>query len=306
MTIPKINSAHGSDTRNIINAVIDSINAQGKSIQDLVAKGQLTPTQYATLIQSVNGLISKGNVSVYDIDKNLGGLDASFFDKEFLEDLSGGNINTTILNDGSVIRRKIGDGAVTPEKTSFSKTTVVSGNLYNKKTTEPSKILSADTGEALDNTNYYTTDYIEVEESTRYTSSANSRFAEYDKNKQFIQLTANVSSITTSANAKYIRASVTNAVSNYYFSKGSTALRDDYKEETEILNLNISESFSDKLRFATSTPGANLVTNGNFTSEDTWRFGVNTQRSISGNEVTVTSYDTGAAQVFKKIGRAHV
>src|SRR5699024_2240986 len=70
---------------------------------------------------------------------------------------------------------------------------------------------------------------------------------------------------------------------------------------TEILNLNISESFSDKLRIATSTPGTNLVTNGNFISEDTWRFGVNTQYSISGNEVTITSYDTGAAQVFKTI-----
>lgn len=71
MVIPKINSAHGSDTRNIINRAIDSINTQGKSIQDLVAKGQLTPTQYATLIQSVNGLISKGNVKLDDLDPEV-------------------------------------------------------------------------------------------------------------------------------------------------------------------------------------------------------------------------------------------
>ena len=71
MAIPKINSAHGSDTRNIINAAIDLINAQGKSIQDLVAEGQLTPEQYAELIQTVNGMVKSGQIDKSDLSLNL-------------------------------------------------------------------------------------------------------------------------------------------------------------------------------------------------------------------------------------------
>ena len=68
MTVPKINSSHGSDTRNVLNRAIDSINVQGKSIQNLVAKGQLTPTQYAELLREVNSLIAKGEVKLDDLD----------------------------------------------------------------------------------------------------------------------------------------------------------------------------------------------------------------------------------------------
>ena len=69
--LPKINSSHGSETRNIINAAIDSINAQGKSIQDLVAEGQLTPTQYAELLRNVNNLLKNGDVDKYALSESL-------------------------------------------------------------------------------------------------------------------------------------------------------------------------------------------------------------------------------------------
>ena len=60
MVIPKINSAHGSDTRNILNRAIDLINAQGESIQDLVAEGQLTPEQYAELLKIIHNTVDSG------------------------------------------------------------------------------------------------------------------------------------------------------------------------------------------------------------------------------------------------------
>ena len=71
MVIPKINSAHGSDTRNILNRVIDLINAQGKSIQDLVAEGQLTEEQYGNLLTTINGLLKSGEVGEYDLTPEL-------------------------------------------------------------------------------------------------------------------------------------------------------------------------------------------------------------------------------------------
>ena len=100
MTVPKINSSHGSETRNIINAAIDSINVQGKSIQNLVAKGQLTPTQYATLIETINGLVSKGEINLDDLSADV------------LEKLNESDPTFSLL---SIPR----DGSVTPRKTSF-------------------------------------------------------------------------------------------------------------------------------------------------------------------------------------------
>ena len=69
--LPKINSSHGSETRNIINAAIDAINVQGKSIQDLVAEGQLTEEQYSNLINTVNGMLKSGEVGEYDLTPEL-------------------------------------------------------------------------------------------------------------------------------------------------------------------------------------------------------------------------------------------
>ena len=129
MVVPKINSSHGSETRNIINATIDSTNAQGKAIQDLVAKGQLTPTQYATLIKSVNGLIAKGEVSPLDINKNLGKFDASYFSNAFLDELNKGVIDATKLLPRSVTNEILADKSVDAKKADFIKE---SENLFNK------------------------------------------------------------------------------------------------------------------------------------------------------------------------------
>ena len=69
--IKHVNSVVDREFRNRINQLIDSINAQGKSIQDLVAEGQLTPTQYAELIKDVNGLLKSGEVKKYDLGSEL-------------------------------------------------------------------------------------------------------------------------------------------------------------------------------------------------------------------------------------------
>ena len=129
--IPKINSAHGSDTRNIINRTIDSVNAQGKSIQDLVAKGQLTPTQYATLLKAINGLVSSGEISIEDIDKNNFKMDGSFFTTEFKKELANGVINTTVLLPESVTNLEVASKAVSPNKTTFLKRKDNPKNLFD-------------------------------------------------------------------------------------------------------------------------------------------------------------------------------
>lgn len=123
MVIPKINSAHGSDTRNIINAAIDLINTQGKTIQDLVAEGQLTPTQYAQLISIVNGNVSKGSITAADIDKNNFKIDQTFLDESLLEQITGDAPINAVPADNSLTTNKFVDKAVTPEKVSFMEST---------------------------------------------------------------------------------------------------------------------------------------------------------------------------------------
>src|SRR5699024_3315260 len=87
--VPNINNAHGPGTRNIINRAIDVLNQLAITTQDLVAKGQLTPEQYTQLIQSVNGLIAKGELSVHDFDLNKGKITESMIAESLLKIISG-------------------------------------------------------------------------------------------------------------------------------------------------------------------------------------------------------------------------
>ena len=95
--------------RNALNSMSKSVEQQGKSIQDLVAKGQLTPTQYATLIKSVNSLISKGDIQIND------------FSEDVLKALKDNDPTFNLL---AVPR----DKSVTPGKTTFMET---GKNLFN-------------------------------------------------------------------------------------------------------------------------------------------------------------------------------
>ena len=103
------------------------------SIQDMVIKGQLTPTQYAELLQELNGLISRGDVSIHDIDKNKGLLDQSFLSPELLEQIAGtAPILSTIAN-GVVTNAKLAGKAVSPDKTTFfnNDSNLFDGNYLN-------------------------------------------------------------------------------------------------------------------------------------------------------------------------------
>ena len=120
MTIPKINSAHGSDTRNIINRAIELINVQGKSIQDLVAEGQLTPAQYAELVRVVNGNIKHGEVSVHDIDVNKGKITQNMISTELLEAIAGDAPVLSEVADGSVTKVKVAPKAIDATRTTFA------------------------------------------------------------------------------------------------------------------------------------------------------------------------------------------
>ena len=221
--IPKINSAHGSETRNIINRAIDLINVQGKSIQDLVAEGQLTPSQYASLIQTVNGLIAKGEITTADIDKNNFKIDQTMVTNEFLQQIAGtANINA-VPADESLTTRKYVDKSVTPEKTDFF---LISNNKFNKNTVLDGKSIDLD-GSIINDSNRWLSDYIEVPSNKIMSVTRGThRIALYDENKAFISRSG-VSSdslidLSSTPNVKFIRISGTMDKNNVMVNNGST------------------------------------------------------------------------------------
>ena len=183
MTIPKINSAHGSDTRNIINRNIDVTNELGKRFQDLVAKGQLTPTQYATLIESINGLIKKGQLSVDDIDINKGRIGLRHLEAEVKAAMSGDTPILSEVADGAITTPKIYNGAVTPETTSFIE---VGKNKFNKDAVSTGGYLGEHNGEFYSHESYVTSPFIPIKKGETFTINNASKIITYDTGRVFV------------------------------------------------------------------------------------------------------------------------
>lgn len=114
VVIPKINSAHGSDTRNIINRNIDVTNAIGKAVQDLVAKGQLTPAQYATLIKSVNDMAEKSEVR---LNTDAFPINVSEMDNETKQLFTGGAV--AVVGENAVGNENVKQKAINESNTTF-------------------------------------------------------------------------------------------------------------------------------------------------------------------------------------------
>ena len=128
MRLHRTGSLWNRNNRNGINNNWERLEGVMNSIQDMVIKGQLTPTQYAELLQELNGLISKGQVSVHDIDKNKGLLDQSFLSPELLKQIAGTAPILSTLADGVVTNAKLAGKAVSPDKTTFFNSTA---NLFD-------------------------------------------------------------------------------------------------------------------------------------------------------------------------------
>ena len=179
MVVPKINSSHGSETRNIINAAIDAINVQGKTIQDLVAEGQLTPAQYAQLIKTVNGLIAKGEITIDDVDKNNFKIDQTMITNELLQQIAGTADINAVPADGSLTTRKYVDKSVTPEKTDFFN---ISDNKFNPDKAIDGKSIDVE-GNVVDDSSRWLSSIIDLPSSKVMSiTKGNYRIARYDEN----------------------------------------------------------------------------------------------------------------------------
>lgn len=110
----------------------------------------------------------------------------------------------------SVTTPTIVNKSVTPTKTSFLE---LGKNLFNKKEAVTGKLLVYTNGTTIDSANYFTSGFIPLKSSTKYTSLTGFSIAFYDEKLTFISGLATTSTpysprtFTTPSNAVYVRIS---------------------------------------------------------------------------------------------------
>lgn len=120
-----------------------------------------------------------------------------------------------------------------------------SKNLINEETNISGKQISTSNGDLVDNINYFTTDFIEVETNESYVFSNNLdstiRFvANYNANKEFISYGENRNNFTvTNVNVKYVRLTVKITAKNNQLEKGTEASNYEIYG-TNMINANVS------------------------------------------------------------------
>lgn len=205
--IPKIGTEVGSETRNIINMLIDVVNGQSSALEELVIDGQLTDEQYQQLIIILNGLIKKGEVTVSDINTNLGKIGLEHLSDEVIKAIAGTAPVNAVVADGAVTTPKLASGAVSILKTNFLKR---GKNIFNLKNVQQGKLLNYLTGALSDNTSYVTEQNIEVLPNQQYTQNYGDVVVFKDATGKFISGLARSSTpltprtFTTPSNAVFI------------------------------------------------------------------------------------------------------
>src|SRR5690625_2624571 len=143
------------------------------------------------------------DISVNQINKNLGKLDETFMSESLLQQMAG---DTPIHSVPSV-------ESVTPITTTFLKT---GKNLFNKYTAIEGYHVNKDSGALSTGSGYFASDYIMVKGNTNYHIKTDHQFACYDENKDYLWGDTGTNVVQTPENAKYLRVSIPRAYIDTY------------------------------------------------------------------------------------------
>lgn len=205
MNLNRTGSVWNRNERVKINDNWDTIEALLGALNNLVVDNVINENQLSKIMEKMNGLIKKGELSVNDININLGKIGMEHLSETVLEAIAGTAPVSAVVADGSLTTNKFADNSVTEEKASFVK---VSSNLLNNANSTDGYVLT-DSNELSENVTYYVTDFIEVDPSTKYFTKNVNRWLLYDSEKNYISGQSNTTSeFTTHANTKYARFNV--------------------------------------------------------------------------------------------------
>ena len=249
--IKHVDSVVDRDFRNRINQLIDVVNSIGTSLNDLVVKGVMTTEQYSQLLTAINGLVKigeinvdtlsaelrreieqinnkvdKGNVSVSDINKNLGKIDQTFLSDELLQQIAG----------TAPINAVPADNSITLKKLAFKQ---LGTNLYNKNTTKNDVFYWWGSGKENASEGSRGSDFIPITPNTQYIIRAVRQIAFFKEDKTYLSGVNDTRAklnyvLTTPSNAYFMRISwmaTDLGASPQQVNKGNVLLPyEDYKE----------------------------------------------------------------------------
>ena len=226
-------------------------------------ENMLTAQQFQDLQITLNGLIKKGDLSVKDINYNLGKIGLSELSDDVIKAMSGtANVNA-ITADGSIVTPKLASDAVSTEKTAFVKT---GKNIFRVNEVTQNYSVSNTTGELLASQYYVVSAFEPIKPSTDYVQNYGEVIAFYDINKQYLSGLAKASNVkqsrsfTTPNNAYYLRTGcLKEAVDTYNYKgyqieKGTVSTSyEDYYRYIDYLKSNISDGAITQNKLANSS-----------------------------------------------------
>ena len=206
--------------RSILSNVKNIIEGKDTTVEKLL--NDLDATK-AELSSQINTKVSKGQVSVNDINKNLGKLDETYMTDEFLQQIVG----------TSPIAQTVADKSITTNKLAFNPVVGVhSNNLFNKNSVKLNQYIDESNGQLIDLEGWFASDFIIVTSGSQYFISPIqllTRIAFYDKDKGYISKIDNVTTFVTPSNCKYIViANELNELSTTYLNINSDKGYDEY------------------------------------------------------------------------------
>ncbi|OZQ66057.1 hypothetical protein CA600_12420 [Paenibacillus sp. VTT E-133280] len=209
-----------------------------------------TTNNTVEIIQSTMMEKTTTDISVSQINKNLGKFDQTYMTEEFLQQIVGNTSINAVPADASLGKEKFTFRVLEGE---------ASKNIFNADTITLQRYVNS-TGGLTFNTSYSTSDYIPVLPNTTYVTNHFFSGAYYDSAKVFISTIA-AAKFTTPANADSIRFTVPNgnvaqtqleigSVSTRYMSHKNTVRKDTIPTITNDL-IGKGEIQADKLAFQT-------------------------------------------------------
>ncbi|MDW4486469.1 hypothetical protein QI192_00605 [Staphylococcus saprophyticus] len=288
---------------------------------DLVNEGKLTEEQFQRLQVELNGLLKKGEVSIFDINKNLGKIDQSFLTEELIQQIAGSASVNAIPADKSITTNKLAEKAITPEKTTFIN---VSKNLLNPESVLFNKTIDLQ-GNVIDASNHFLSDFIEFDDTKTISFTQGTYIILlYDTNKNFMYRSGatNASKFDVSADNRisYFRISRATSPDNIMVNHGSNLLPFEkfykkLKRETlpliefdELQNVNITPEQESYFKQSSNIfnkfnlqIGKSIDVQGKLIDDANW---VTTHKiKVQGSEVAFSTENSVQWAVFDKTDR---